>query len=260
MSINPPTQYATSGNLAARQRLWTTGRREPSFDLIAWVMDLIDDHTGAAGSVLDVGCGNGVYERALRARGHAGRVVAVDLSAGMLPHVVGAEKVQADVLHLPMPASSFDIVLAPHMLYHVPNVRDAAYELRRVLRPEGVCVAVTNSVANLLELRRLVEDAVGTGWQMVRPADRQFNLENGAELLGAAFDSVIRVDCLPGDLVVDDIDALVDYVASTADHYEAEVDRPWSEVVQRARELAAGVMQQHGEFRLTASVGAFVCR
>jgi len=34
-------------------------------------------------------------------------------------------------------------VLAVHMLYHVPDREAAARELRRVLAPEGVCVAVT---------------------------------------------------------------------------------------------------------------------
>jgi SAM-dependent methyltransferase len=178
----------------------------------------------------------------------------------MLPHVVGAERVQADVMRLPLEAGSFDVVLAPHMLYHVRSVRDAAYELRRVLRPNGVLVAVTNGLGNLLELRRLVEDAVGTDWKMVRPADRQFKLENGAEPLAGAFDSVIRVDCPRSDVVVEDVDALVDYVASTADHYEDEIERPWSDVADRVRELAAAAMAQDGTFRLSTSVGAFVCR
>jgi SAM-dependent methyltransferase len=260
MAINPPTQYATSGNLAARQGLWANSRRDPSFDLTAWVIDLVGIGRDEERAVLDAGCGNGMYERALRERGHAGSIVAVDLSAGMLPHVAGAARVQADVTSLPLQSDLFDVALAPHMLYHVPDVRAAARELRRVLRPDGVLVAVTNGFANLIELRRLVEAAVGTGWQMVRPADIQFSLENGAELLSAAFGSVVLVDCPPSALVVEDVDALVEYVASTADHYESQIERPWSEVVGRVRELAQGAMSEHGELRLSSAVGAFACR
>ncbi|HUF34067.1 MAG TPA: hypothetical protein VMN58_12755 [Acidimicrobiales bacterium] len=56
---NPPTQYATEGNLAARQRLWATSRRDPPFELIPWVLDLAGLMPGSSLEVVDVGCGNG---------------------------------------------------------------------------------------------------------------------------------------------------------------------------------------------------------
>ena len=95
---------------------------------------------------------------------------------------------------------------------------------------------------------------------MVRPADRQFKLENGGELLTAAFASVTRVDCPPSGVVIADIDTLTDYVASIADHYEDEVEPPWTEVVDRVRELADATMARQGELRFSSAVGAFVCR
>ena len=60
------------------------------------------------------------------------------------------------------------------MLYHVPDIALAAAEARRVLRPGGVFVAVTNGRAHLAELRTLVEAAVGTGWRMEAPAATAF--------------------------------------------------------------------------------------
>jgi len=39
----------------------------------------------------------------------------------------------------------------------VPDIELAAREIRRVLHPDGVFIAVTNSVSNLQELRDLVE-------------------------------------------------------------------------------------------------------
>lgn len=260
MAINPQSQYATDRNLSSRQRLWSTSRRVPEFDLFSWVLDLAGITPGPTQSILDVGCGNGAYERALAKRGHRGLRVAVDLSAGMLPLVTDAAVVLADVQALPFPRGRFDLVLAPHMLYHVPDIEVSAREIRRVLHPKGLFVAVTNSVSNLQELRALVEAAVGTDWRMLRPADQRFSMEGGASRLSSAFESVVRVDCPPSDLVVTDVDALVEYVASVADHYEDQVDVPWAEVVRRVHGLASAALSTDGELRFSTGAGAFVCR
>ncbi len=260
MTQNPATQYATDVNLAKRQRLWTESHRDPEFDLFPWVLDLAGISEGDTRRVLDVGCGNGVYESLLHARGHVGARVSVDLSAGMLALVTDADRVHADVRSLPLADDAFDIVLAPHMLYHVPDRVAAVREIRRVLRADGIGVVVTNGEHNFAEFKHLMERAVGTGWKMWRPVDECFSLENGVRQMRTAFESVTRVDCPASDVVVIDLDAFTDYVDSIADHYEAEVGVPWVDVVQRARTLAAEAMEPTGEMRLTTSVGAFVCR
>jgi hypothetical protein len=61
-------------------------------------------------------------------------------------------------------------------------------------------------------------------------------------------------------MVVTDMDALTDYVASVADHYEAECGRPWADVVDRVRALADVTRSSEGELRFTTAAGAFVCR
>lgn len=260
--LNPPTQYATDVNLAARQRFWSVSKREPPFDLFDWVLDVAG--IGAGGErerdVLDVGCGNGSYEEVLTRRGHKGAAVAVDLSFGMLEHVQGAGRVQADAQALPFDAGRFDVVLAPHMLYHVPDVAAAARECRRMLRAGGVFVAVTNGEHNIAGYLELVQRAVGGGWRMRRPAEGQFSLENGGDQLAAAFESVERVDCPPSDVVVTDLDALADYISSVGDHYGSEVGCSWDEVVARARAIASASIDSDGALRWTTSMGAFVCR
>jgi SAM-dependent methyltransferase len=235
-------------------------RRVPEFDLFSWVLDQSGVTEGTAQRVLDVGCGNGAYERALVQRGHQGQRVAADLSAGMFQLVSDAVVVLADVQSLPFPPSSFDLVLAPHMLYHVPDIQVAASEIHRVLQPRGLFVAVTNSVSNFQELRALVEAAVGSDWRMLRSSAQRFSLEGGAGLLSSAFESVVRVDCPPSHLVVTDVNALTDYVASVGDNYETQVDIPWPEVVNRVHKLASAAMTRDGELRLSAEVGAFVCQ
>jgi SAM-dependent methyltransferase len=252
-------QYADDRNLAARQRLWAISPREPGFDLFGWVLGLADIDPGGTQRVLDVGCGNGAYERALAARGHRGPVVAVDLSAGMLAHVPGAASAQADVQQLPFLTDRFDVVLAPHMLYHVADIEAAAAECRRVLHPSGRFVAVTNGDANLAELRTLIEGAAGGGWRMERPSDRRFSMENGASRLQSAFASVTRVDAPAGEILVTDPDALAGYVASVRDLYEPQIAGSWADVVGSVRDSATAHIAAKGALRFTSSVGAFVC-
>ena len=55
---------------------------------------------------------------------------------------------------LPYADESFDVVAALWMLYHVPDVDRALAEVRRVLRPGGLFVAVTNGDGHVADLRR----------------------------------------------------------------------------------------------------------
>jgi SAM-dependent methyltransferase len=256
-STAPDTQYADDRHLRARQALWA--RLEPDVPLIPWALDLAGLDGGEA--VLDAGCGNGAYLSGLADRRHAGPVVGVDLSPGMLRSVTaGVPLVTGDVLALPFPAATFDVALAPHVLHHVPDRRQAASELRRVVRPGGCCVVVTNGEGNLAGLQALVEGAAGGGWRWERPAETVFSLENGAEQLSAAFDSVERID-LHRDVIITDAEVVAAYVASVRDHYEDQLPPGrWDSVLAAAGRWAASAINAQGALRLSTSMGAFVCR
>lgn len=103
---------------------------------------LLGDVAGAV--VLEVGCGSAPCARYLAAAG--ARVVAFDLSAGMLRHAVDAAGrsgievplLQADVCELPFASSSFDVAFSAFGA--IPFVADSAgamAEVARVLRPDG---------------------------------------------------------------------------------------------------------------------------
>ena len=198
----PASQYRDDANLVARQRLWQMSRRRPAFSLYSWVVGLAR-LTGRE-AVLEVGCGNGAYLELVEA-------VGLDSSLGML-HAARVRArgplVGGDAMALPFRDCSFEVVLAAHMLYHVPERTLAISDLRRVLAPGGTCIAVTNGDTNQAELVQLVEDVVGHGWRWRRPADRAFSLENGRSQLAGAFDDIQRIDAPPGVVEVTDPDAL----------------------------------------------------
>lgn len=52
--------------------------------------------------------------------------------------------IQADA-RLPLGDGGVDVVLAMHMLYHVPDVPAPVAELRRIVKPGGTLLASTNS-------------------------------------------------------------------------------------------------------------------
>jgi SAM-dependent methyltransferase len=208
--------------------------------------------------VLDVGCGNGAYLEMI------GGAVGLDASEGMLGTARGRASgplVAGDSVRLPFTGGAFDVVLAAHMLYHVDDRPQAVRELRRVLRPGGVCIAVTNGEESRSELSRLVEDVVGHGWRWRSPLDVAFSLENGAEQLRAGFHHVRRVDGPPGTVQVTDAAALADYVASVGDVYQEQVAAwtTWMAVVEECRRRTEAVVEREGSFPVSSVVGAFVC-
>ncbi|OLT43987.1 SAM-dependent methyltransferase [Saccharomonospora sp. CUA-673] len=94
--------------------------------------------------VLEIGCGSAPCARWLTAQG--ARVVALDLSAGMLRHATAAAErtglspalLQANAEHLPLASGSFDIACSAFgALPFVPSAETVFAEVARVLRPGG---------------------------------------------------------------------------------------------------------------------------
>ena len=119
-------------------------------------------------SVLEVACGTGVVTRALAAAlPDECSIVATDLNEAMVAHgqLVGTSRPvtwrQADVVALPYPDETFDVVVCQFAVMFFPD-RVAAYrEIRRVLRPGGTFLFnVWNSIEHN-EFADVVTQAVG---------------------------------------------------------------------------------------------------
>lgn len=98
--------------------------------------------------VLDVGAGPGLLAvEATRRVGARGRVVALDLSHGLLltcrqraatsPGTVPLAAVQGEALRLPFADNAFDVALTRSVLMYTGDLAAAAREFYRVLRPGG---------------------------------------------------------------------------------------------------------------------------
>jgi SAM-dependent methyltransferase len=134
-----------------------------------WVVAQIE--WPAPADVLEVGCGPGwLWERGGRPPPGL-RLTLTDLSPGMVE--VARDRVRAtssvdtvearvaDAQDLPFEDGAFDVVVANHMLYHVPDPPRAVAELARVLRDDGVLVAATNGPRHLRELWQIRSEVFG---------------------------------------------------------------------------------------------------
>lgn len=255
-------QYASEGNLAARQSIYAF--QHPRIDLHGWALDL--GGLGGDERVLDCGCGNGIYPERLAARGHQGPIMGVDLSLGMLKatavRVPGTALAVADLASLPLADGSFDVVLAMHVLYHLPDGPLAVQELRRVLAPGGTALCVTNSSTHLHELYELIRSALssvtGTDPGPIATSLDAFRVENGADLLAKAFDSV-EVITVHSELVINDPGPVVAYATSMRPMHGLEQPVVASVNAEIAR-LVEQAIATNGAFRTHTSVGCFRCR
>jgi ubiquinone/menaquinone biosynthesis C-methylase UbiE len=107
-----------------------------------WANDLLDRVEPRRGeSVLDVACGTGVVARLAERRGHAGRLVGIDLNTAMLAVAraksATVEWVEGSALNLPFDANSFDVVLCQLGLQFFPDRPLALKEMVRVLKSGG---------------------------------------------------------------------------------------------------------------------------
>ena len=113
---------------------------------LAEVQRLLGRPVAAGEVVLDPGCGTGWQAAGLRRARTAGAVLGVDLAAGMLGRAREAGAwplLQADATRLPLGAGSVDLVVTRGVLHHLPDVVAALAEWRRVLRPAGAVVVVS---------------------------------------------------------------------------------------------------------------------
>jgi len=247
------TQYRDAANLNARIALharFATDR----YLWHRWVFDQMD--VPADARVLELGSGPGRLWIENANRIPLGwRIVLSDLSPGMVAEAQANlatagrsfQLEQVDAQAIPFPDADFDVVIANHMLYHVPDRARALAEIRRVLRPGGQLYATTVGEQHMTELADLVRPF---GVEMGMSADMaQFTVQGGGAELAALFDPVaLRVR--ENTLVVTEAEPLVAYAASGG--------QLAPEAAQTLRAEAARRIVTDGVVRITTESGIFI--
>jgi SAM-dependent methyltransferase len=113
--------------------------------------DCLDDVAREFSFALDVGCHQGECEQALG--GKVGHIIGCDMSAAMCPHVVCDEEL------LPFGENQFDLVVSALSLHHVNDLPGTLIQIRNILKPDGLFLAIMFGASSLKELRTSVTGA-----------------------------------------------------------------------------------------------------
>ena len=194
-------QYADDKNLSSRMGLYAKhSTNKQGFANWLWEQYRFSDGC----RVLELGCGNGAqWENKAGALPAGCGVVLSDFSEGMVKIVrekygqsAGYELFsfrQIDIQDIDFPDETFDIVIANHMLYHVPDLDKALSEVRRVLKKYGTFYSSTNGNGGMWPFFH-------NAFRQIDPRTKMFtnqfsfSLENGYDILRTYFFGVKKLE------------------------------------------------------------------
>lgn len=182
--VLPPGQLASRYDVLAADWERTAQRYqlETAYQLplsASGAPDLLADISGEA-QVLDCGVGSGSLSMALRRLLTDERVdwYGIDTSSEMMNTAEAVTRragmtislEQANVLSIPHADASFDMVMAAHVLEHLPHPDRALKEMVRVLKPGGrlfICMTRRSVFGTLIQMRWrtwAVTESQGMAW------------------------------------------------------------------------------------------------
>ena len=216
---NVKQQFSNDKNLALRidfYKKYTTNK----YKFADWLFDKYDFKENM--SILELGCGNGSHwEGRIEKLPKGYKLILSDFSDGMLSLVKekystykNVSFCKIDIQSIPYSDNSFDMIIANHMLFHVPDLNKALLEVQRVLK-KGCCFySATDGNGGM---RPFLHEAI----KQFDPKSEAFteklpfNLQNGSEILRKYFTSVERFD-YENILAITKTEDLMDWLKSTS--------------------------------------------
>ena len=113
-------------------------------------IDLSEYTSGSNLKILDLGSG------ASRGLDKFGKVIYSDISLEMLKLGKLSSRVNLDASSLPFKDESFDVVTSAAMFHHLPTKKDRLNflkEIRRVLKPRGICIVKFGFIVGVVDER-----------------------------------------------------------------------------------------------------------
>lgn len=252
-------QYKNDKNLKIRTNLHSYNTNKVDWD--KWCFNNISFVENA--KVLELGCGTGEFWRKNIDNLDKNLNICIsDFSESMLKIAKANLKdiklkfkfKEINAENIPFKDNTFDIIIAQHMIYFVPNMDKALKEIKRVLRPGGKLYVTANSKYSMLELNELLEDFSPKSGLNSNGYSTRFELENGKEILGKHFKN-IHVNILNGKIIIDNPNPIVSYKASTIQGEKILVGDKRKEF----KEYLKKYIKDNGNISITTKVCMFKC-
>jgi len=244
-------QYSDENRLEARIQIYRFCEYNTNWH--QWVFDNLDFRNVI--NVLELGCGNGaLWEENIHKLPRDVSIILSDISEGMVDSARNTlsgydSRFQfrvADACQTPFHGSTFQMVIANHMLYHIDRNKRIFMEISRLLTDNGFAYASTPSMKNLQELMKL---AIGfsNSLEFDNEIIQSFNLENGEEVISDYF-TVVEKSVYQNDVIIETSDPLLLYLASI---YEGKQLDIYVEKLDEFKSYLESVIKITGEIRIT---------
>ena len=153
-----------------------------------------------------------------------------------------------DAQSIPCDDGAFDVVIANHMLYHVPDRKKALSEIHRVVKPGGVFYAAANGKDHHREMAELVEKAHPGAYREKDGDEAGFSLENGGSEISEWF-SRVTLHRYEDALEITKAEPLIAYVRSGGNILKDKL--------VEFRRIVEAKLASDGMIRITKAPGIF---
>jgi ubiquinone/menaquinone biosynthesis C-methylase UbiE len=253
-------QYNNHLNLNNRINLWAYGSNPES--LQKWIFNKIQLQKNE--KVLELGCGTGqLWVENYRNIPSTCSIILSDFSENMLNRA----KTNLESLDLPInfeiinaekisyPNKTFNVVIACHMLYHVPNIEKTLLSINRVLKPNGRFISTTISQKHIRELMDfLSEFGLFSGFREGKSQFfNEFRNETGREILKPFFRDIELSEYI-NPVNITSSSLLINYIDSM---FPKEYYPNFKSIRPQIEDAISKIIEKNSKFKITGITGLF---
>lgn len=259
------SQYENANNISARIRL----HRDYSTNKQGWfpwiyetgIVPILSTEKNRTVEILELGCGEGSLwvenKDKLPENVH---ITVSDISEGMIRDIrrnLDADERFSyetfDCHKIPAKASTYDIVIANHLLFYCDDIAQVCEEVKRILKPNGIFLCSTYGPKHMKEITELVQKF---DKRIILAAENlydRFGLENGADILKHFF-SNIEIQNYEDAILINQADPLIEYILSCHGNQNQYL-------LERYHDFRLFVEKQvKKEYHITKDAGYFYCK